>query len=179
MLSYALENRPVPKSTRYVTQGAGIANGGVPGRGFSNSWTCCVLFAWKSVIAREFLLKINTSLAIATSGLRKTHLLFENPPFRKPPIRFSQVIPKTGIPKAGVPKVGKTHTLGLSPRQRFQSQEFRSQRDSENRDSESRDSEASQAFPRRRLVRRKLVSGDGVRVSATFSRPERDALKSH
>ena len=30
-----------------------------------------------------------------------------------------------------------------------------------------------QALPRRRLVRRRLVSGDGVQVSATFSRPER------
>ena len=30
-----------------------------------------------------------------------------------------------------------------------------------------------QALPRRRLVRRRLVSGDGVHVSATFSRPER------
>ena len=58
--------------------------GGVPGRGFSNSGTCCVFFAWKSVIAREFLLKIDTSLAIATSGLR-TNLLFENPPLRNPP----------------------------------------------------------------------------------------------
>ena len=68
----------------------GIATGGVPGRGFSNSWTCCVFFAWKSVIAREFLLKIYTLLAIATSGLR-TNLLFENPPVRNPPIRFSQI----------------------------------------------------------------------------------------
>ena len=62
----------------------GIANGGVPGRGFSNSWMCCVFFAWKSVIAREILLKIDTSLAIATSGL-KTNLLFEKPPFPKTP----------------------------------------------------------------------------------------------
>ena len=30
-----------------------------------------------------------------------------------------------------------------------------------------------QALPRRRLVRRRLVSGDGVHVSATFSRPAR------
>ena len=45
----------------------------------------------ESVIAREFLLTINTSLAIATSGLR-TNLLFEIPPFQKPPIRFSQLI---------------------------------------------------------------------------------------
>ena len=69
-------------------QKAGIANGGVPGRGFSNSWTCCVFFACKSAIAKEFLLKIDTSLTIAMSGLR-TNLLFEKPPFRKPPIRFS------------------------------------------------------------------------------------------
>ena len=68
---------------------SGIANGGFPRGGFSNSWTCSVFFAWKSVIAREFLLQIDTSLAIATSGLR-TNLLFEKPPFRKPPIRFSQ-----------------------------------------------------------------------------------------
>ena len=55
----------------------GITNaGGVPGMGFSKSGTYCVFFAWKSVIAREFLLKIGTSLAIATSGLR-TNLLFE------------------------------------------------------------------------------------------------------
>ena len=54
------------------------------GRGFSNSWTCWVFFAWKSVIVREFFLKIDTSLAIARSGLR-TNLLFEKPPFRKPP----------------------------------------------------------------------------------------------
>ena len=61
--------------------------GGVPRRGFSNSWTCCVFFAWKSVIAREFLLKIDTSLAIATSGLR-TNLLFEKPPSENPPFNF-------------------------------------------------------------------------------------------
>ena len=30
-----------------------------------------------------------------------------------------------------------------------------------------------QALPRRRLVRRRLLSGDGVHVSAIFSRPER------
>ena len=41
------------------------------------------------MIARDFLLKTDTSLAIATLGLR-TSLLFEKPPFRKPPIRFSQ-----------------------------------------------------------------------------------------
>ena len=48
---------------------------------------------FKSVIAREFLLKIDTLLAIATSGSR-TNLLLENPPppRRKPPIRFSQAI---------------------------------------------------------------------------------------
>ena len=43
--------------------------------------------AWKSVIAREFLLKIDTLLAIATSGLR-THLLFETPPSKNPPLDF-------------------------------------------------------------------------------------------
>ena len=57
---------------------AGNREWGGSGKGVSNSWTCCVFFAWKSVIAREFLLKIDTSLAIATSGLR-TNLLFENP----------------------------------------------------------------------------------------------------
>ena len=33
--------------------------------------TSCVFFAEKSVIAREFLLEIDTSLAIATSGKRE------------------------------------------------------------------------------------------------------------
>ena len=33
--------------------------------------------------------------------------------------------------------------------------------------------QGNQALPRRRLVRRRVVSGDGVHVSATFSRPER------
>ena len=41
----------------------------------------------ESVIAREFLLKIDTSLAIATSGLR-TNLLFEKPPSENPPFDF-------------------------------------------------------------------------------------------
>ena len=41
--------------------------------------TSCVFFARKSVIAREFLLEIDTSLAIATSGLR-TDLLLQDPP---------------------------------------------------------------------------------------------------
>ena len=63
--------------------------GGFPGRGFSNSCTCCVFFAWRSVIAREFLLKIDTSLAIATSGLR-TNLLFEKPP---PPKTSRSIFP--------------------------------------------------------------------------------------
>ena len=39
--------------------------------------------------AREFLLEIHTSLAIATSALR-TNLLLQDPPFQKPPIRFSR-----------------------------------------------------------------------------------------
>ena len=43
--------------------------------------------AWKSVIAREFLLKIDTSLAIATSGLR-TNLLFDKPLSENPPFDF-------------------------------------------------------------------------------------------
>ena len=42
----------------------GIANGGVPGREFSNSWTCCVFFAWKSVIARELYLKSTLRLLL-------------------------------------------------------------------------------------------------------------------
>ena len=67
----------------------GIANGEVPGRRFSNSWMCCVFFAWTSVMARELLLKIDTSLAIATSGLR-TNLLFE--------IEDKSVIWKTPLP---------------------------------------------------------------------------------
>ena len=41
----------------------------------------------ESAIAREFLLKIDTSLAVATSGLR-TNLLFGKPPSENPPIRF-------------------------------------------------------------------------------------------
>ena len=62
--------------------------GGVPGRGFSNSWSWCLFFAWwKSVIAREFFLKKDTSLAIATSGLR-TNLLFGNPLPKTPPFDF-------------------------------------------------------------------------------------------
>ena len=44
-----------------------------------------------SVIAGEFLLKIDTLLAIATSGLR-TNPLFEKPPSENPPFDF----PKTG-----------------------------------------------------------------------------------
>ena len=40
-------------------------------------------------MAREFLLKIDTSLAIATSGLR-TNLLFEKPPFENPPFDFPE-----------------------------------------------------------------------------------------
>ena len=56
---------------------------------------CCVFFAWKSAIAREFLLKIDTSLAIATSGL-KTNLLFEKPPSENPPFDFPE---KWGIPE--------------------------------------------------------------------------------
>ena len=39
----------------------------------------------KSVIAREFLQGIDTSLAVATSGLRTNLLLQEPPPFEKPP----------------------------------------------------------------------------------------------
>ena len=38
-------------------------------------------------MAREFLLKIDTSLAIATSGLR-TNLLLKNPPSENPPSDF-------------------------------------------------------------------------------------------
>ena len=56
-------------------------------KGFQIVERAAFFFAWKSVIAREFLFKIDTSLAIATSGLR-TNLLFENPPFQKPPVRF-------------------------------------------------------------------------------------------
>ena len=65
--------------------------GGVPGRGpFSNSWTCCVFFAWKSVIAREFLLKrVDTLACYCDARVSRTNLLFEKPrEFRKPPIRF-------------------------------------------------------------------------------------------
>ena len=48
-----------------------IANGGVPGRGVSaiGGFGGC-FFARTSAIAREFLLEIDTSLAIAMSGLR-------------------------------------------------------------------------------------------------------------
>ena len=41
--------------------------------------------------ARDSLLEIDTSLAIATSALR-TNLLLQDSPFRKPPIRFSRQI---------------------------------------------------------------------------------------
>ena len=63
---------------------------GVPGRGvFAIVDSSCVLFARKSAMAREFLPKIDTSHAIATSGLRTTNLLMQEPPFRKPPIQYS------------------------------------------------------------------------------------------
>ena len=64
----------------------GIANGGVPGRGFSNSWTCCVSLRGNLLLQGILskLLKIDLSLAIATSGLR-TNLLFEMSPFQKKP----------------------------------------------------------------------------------------------
>ena len=75
----------------YYDYHLGIANGGVPGRGFSNSGLCCVFFAWKSVIAREFLLHIDTSLAIATSGLR-TNLLFDKKNLPKTP---HSILPRT------------------------------------------------------------------------------------
>ena len=51
--------------------------------------TSCVFFARKSVLARESLLEIDTSLATATPGLR-TNLLLQEPPFQKLPIRFSR-----------------------------------------------------------------------------------------
>ena len=77
------EKTPFPKDPFFRSRNLGIANGGVPGRG------CCVFFAWKSVIAREFLLKIDTALAIAKSGLR-TNLLFERPPSENPPFDFPE-----------------------------------------------------------------------------------------
>ena len=46
-------------------------------------------------IAREFLLKIDTSLAIATSGLR-TNLLFEKPPSENPPFDFPEISIRKG-----------------------------------------------------------------------------------
>ena len=58
--------------------------GGFQEGGFQIVERAAFFFAWKSVIAREFLLKIDTSLVIATSGLR-TNLLFENPPLPKTP----------------------------------------------------------------------------------------------
>ena len=61
------------------------------GRGGGNAnLFCWVLFAKKSAIAREFLLKNDTSLAIAMSGLR-TNLLLQEPPLPKTPIRFSRL----------------------------------------------------------------------------------------
>ena len=65
--------------------------GGVPGRGFSNSWICCVFFAKRSVIAREFLPEFDTSPAIATSVLRTAQLLRE-PPSWNTAIRISRFI---------------------------------------------------------------------------------------
>ena len=88
----------------------GIANGGVPRRGFSNSWRCCFFFAWKSVIAREFLLKIDTSLA----GLR-TNLLFEKPPSENPPFDFPDKNPWIPeIRKKYEKKYKIAHPLGKS-----------------------------------------------------------------
>ena len=50
-------------------------------------------------IAREFLLKIDTSLAIATSGLR-TNLLFEKPPLSENhPFEFPDPQMKIGAPQ--------------------------------------------------------------------------------
>ena len=66
--------------------------GGLQEGGFQIVERGCVFFAWKSVIAREVLLKIDTLLAIATSGLR-TNLLFEKPPSENPPFDFPEPEP--------------------------------------------------------------------------------------
>ena len=56
--------------------------------GFQIAECAAFFFAWKSVIAREFLPKIDTSLAIATSGLR-INLLFEKKNLSEnPPLDF-------------------------------------------------------------------------------------------
>ena len=76
---------PSKENSKAITRkGPQFKWGGFQEGGFSNSWTCCVFFVGKSVIARELLLKIDTTLAIATTGLR-TNLLFEIPPLPKPP----------------------------------------------------------------------------------------------
>ena len=64
-----------------------VSGGGFPRRGFPQYLISCVVFARKSVIARDFLLKIDTAFAIAMPGLRMS-LLLQEPP-GKPPIRFS------------------------------------------------------------------------------------------
>ena len=62
----------------------GIANGGFQKGDFK--WLNVLRFLRVEIgCCKGFLLKIDTSPAIATTGLR-TNLLFENPPFRKPPI---------------------------------------------------------------------------------------------
>ena len=67
--------------------------GGVPGKGFSQWLTNCVSFARQSAINREFLLKLGTSNAIATSGLRTNLLIYycKNPPSENS-IRFSRLV---------------------------------------------------------------------------------------
>ena len=64
----------------WISQGAVWESriGGFQEGGFQIVERAAFSFVWKSVIAWEFLLKIDTSLAIATSGLR-TNLLFEKP----------------------------------------------------------------------------------------------------
>ena len=65
--------------------------GGFQEGGFQIVERAAFFFPWKSVIAREFLLKINTLLAIATSGLR-TNLLFEKPPSENPPFDIPELV---------------------------------------------------------------------------------------
>ena len=62
----------------------------------------------KSVIAREFLLETDTSLAIVTSGLR-TNLLLQEPPLPKTPHSIFPTVETPFVPisrrKGGSPSV--------------------------------------------------------------------------
>ena len=57
-------------------------------RGFSNSWTCCVFFARKSVIAREYSPEFDTSPTIATSVLEDCSAIARTPFLEHPHSNF-------------------------------------------------------------------------------------------